>query len=263
MAATPQLAHRTQEELLDRCCFLQKERTDKPIRYGVSPPLITQWEMTLPSSQSSMSDFTSAAVGQLEDGRTIWLHYHVIGRLPGDPFSDLSSSVVRLIPGGYLEAEGGRIYELGQPRQGSDSSCNSEKRTWSSQGVEKFEHTSTQDLTWWMPATIGTVTALLTSTVLSACIGYGAGLGIVSEDPGPHQRQVHSLSEPASYGASTASAIDLSTRAVGEPSMLEQEARARYRLLCDERIFQETYARLQLDKMELQHLQEQLHGQKP
>lgn len=257
IASTPKLSHRSKDQLLNRCQQLMEEQLlSSPLRFGPSPPLLTQWDMALPSDHAAVargrSRASTSAVGQLEDGRTVWLQYHVIGRLPGDPFSDLSSSVVRLLPGGYLEAMGGRIYELGQPREQSAAPATFPP-TSTHQGASV-----TPGLASWVPATTGTVSALLASTVLSACIGYGAGLGIIADTSAPHHHPNPApLTSMVMYSGGGDSSG--STRFLEEPTLTEQEARAQYRILRDERILQRTSARLELDKMELQHLQEQAH----
>jgi hypothetical protein len=55
------------------------------------------------------------------------------------------------------------------------------------------EHHTTSTMAWWLPATTGTIAAMLASTILSACIGYGAGLGIIADETGPHH---HAMVQP-------------------------------------------------------------------
>lgn len=290
-ASTRELSSRSPDELYQRCQWLlknnynNKKKNDHQekttarttLHFGPSPPLLSNWRMDL-----TMGHSDNRAVGTLEDGRVVWLHYHLVGRLPGDLFSDATSpSLMALIPGGYLEAVGGRIYELGEPNKegGGAQAFSSRRKNWQDDEDDETLLSSLSrsqpssevsqaraGMAWWLPATTGTVSALLASTVLSACIGYGAGLGIiVDEGSGPHhhhhatavrpsssignQEQDYSLLQMIHYKSSSSSSSYNNA-----PSLEERKARAEYRVLREERMLQKISEQLERDQADLRGL---------
>jgi len=295
-AATPRLSSKKISDLYQRCHELS---TNYTIQYGPSPPLLQNWDMDLSSSSSSRDN---RAVGTLEDGRVIFLKYHIVGRLAGDTFQDVTSpSVMALIPGGYLEAVGGRIYELGEPRRKSHPTTTFLTRSanrnsfplfpsnsftmWQEEDDDDNDNvvrpTITQDssadkdnLAWWLPGVTGTMSAMLASTILSACIGYGAGLGIIADETG-HSHDgttgdrhpiMRTTSYPTDiqmvhyrYASSSSSSHDY-------PSLEERKARAEYRALREQRVIQKLTEQLDKDIAELRAMEriqfmEQQHQQ--
>jgi hypothetical protein len=240
-AATPILIHKEPSQLVERC---QQLDADHELVYGPSPALLQNWQVDLHRRDGK-------AVGQTEDGRTIWLQYHCIGRLEGDPLSDMSASVLSLVPGGYLEAVGGRIYELGQPRLDRSSRAVS---SWVSNHDHNGNHVAKEEtpksMAWWVPATTATMSALLASTVLSACIGYGAGLSIVSDGSRSSSYSVSSTMVPTQ-------SLPSSSTTNNEPSFSERRARAEYRILREQRVIHKISEQLEKDQMELNTLREQ------
>jgi hypothetical protein len=267
-ACTPSLSDKTPNQVLERCQELERSSLSlsssssktnhdattsthppppprKLLVFGPSPPQLQNWMIDLDHRDGK-------AVGQTQDGRTIWLRYHSIGRLEGDPFSDISSSsVLSLVPGGYLEAVGGRIYELGEPRQESSSSISS---TTSSSSISSRNHNNdkTDDirqeekLDWWIPPATATMSALLASTVLSACIGYGAGLSIIFDGSS-------SISSPA-FSTDITTSTKTNTRS---SSLEEQRVRTEYRIYNERRLLQTLSDRLEQDQQQLLELRQQ------
>ena len=102
---------------------------------------------------------------------------------------------------------------------------------------------------WWLHATTSTMSALVASTLLSACIGYAAGLSIISEEASSHH---------VSDMAIAAKKSELSVSKVqDEPSIAERRARAEYRILREERLIQQISDKLAKDKIELNILRDQ------
>lgn len=220
------------------------------------------------------------AVGTLDDGRVVWLHYHLVGRLPGDLLSESSSpSLMALIPGGYLEAVGGRIYELGEPSHAGDSKEANDNTlrhglwedTDSSQdhAFARSSHQSHNDPAWWFPATTGTVSGLLASTVLSACIGYGAGLGIIADTTGPHhaaattttQQPLNTIPTVLNHrntadDSNSVHMIHYKSSSYNTPSLEESMARAEYKVLREERLLKKIAEELEKDQADLKGLQQ-------
>ena len=82
-----------------------------------SPPVLQEWSL----------DGTRLS-GTL-DKRTVWLQYQSMGRLDGDPAGDTGNDANTSIltsPGGFVEAVGGRVYELGSPRRRKEQATSSE-----------------------------------------------------------------------------------------------------------------------------------------
>jgi hypothetical protein len=210
--------------------------------------------------------------------RTIWFNYHVIGRLEGDPFADKSSSVASLFPGGYVEAIGGRFYELGQPMmleewgQKQTNAMTNKQENIVTDTVKGGDMSSTGS-PWWLPGSTAAVSALLSSTILSACIGYGAGLSMIQDSSyhhettasktvvaGPSQNSGIKMLPPSSSSKSVlAVGVKSSTLsdANQKPSVEELRARAQYRVLREERLLNKISQRLEIDKQELKQLEEQ------
>lgn len=313
-ASTPELSYKHPDELMQRCdhlnnaiinshtspsvavntssdILLSQRRQDKEPKetllvYGPSPPILENWQVFAQKPGGS-----NQVVGQTENGRTVWLQYHCMGRLERDPNVDnrSSPSILSLAAGGYLEAVGGRIYELGQSRQqhlSSPSKGNSETQAHSSipssflaGGRERFSlaggnaHFNTLFVTndedqkipfaeWWggVPSTAMSITmsALLASAVLSACVGYGAGLGILTDA----NRQFSSspLQSTGAVAVTTAPTmsdrpnVGASSSSISEPTLRERRARAEYRTLKEQRLLRIISERLEKDEIELNNL---------
>jgi hypothetical protein len=217
MAATPLLARYSEKGLVKRLDELQQQQQQQTTKesssssfvssYGPSPPLLHHWTMNMMMDHHHHHDARGGGGGRLsgqtEDGRSIWVTAHVVGRLADDPISTLSSfssnhdSVAYAMAGGYVEAVGGRVYELGSPavrtRAVAVSSNNNNLASMKDSFHDHDDHDDHDDgddnrtsnhslLPWWVPATTATLTALVTSCVLSACIGYGAGLSIIQDE---------------------------------------------------------------------------------
>lgn len=263
-AATPRLASKDVNDLIERCQVLQANYT---LKFGHSPPLLQKWDMDIsPSSRDNR------AVGTLEDGRVVFLNYHLVGRLPGDILSDAASpSVMALIPGGYLEAVGGRIYELGEPRQLATKSGapNQHHNRHSAEFHDSIgssvpaQLNPSKDLAWWVPGATGTVSAILASTVLSACIGYGAGLGVIADGsrggsavPSTPARQSIPTRSPISSAHADLQILHYkSASAYSSPSLEERKAWAEYRVLREQRMIENLLEQLERDQLDLHGLQ--------
>jgi len=275
-ACTPILSYRTLEALMDRCQQLLRQQEQdhqstitsgnctnrqsaRPLSFGPSPPVLNRWSIDWNRRDSKV-------VGQLEDGRTIWLHYHCIGRLDGDPLSDAASpSVLSLVSGGYLEAIGGRIYELGEARERiqvrsplvdpmDPSAADIISIPSSASDLKRGE-----SLDWLLPPVTASVSAFLACTVLSACIGYGAGLSLMSD--GHHAADANSSLNPMPVSVpSKVRDSATSSSSSSMPSITEQKARAEYRILREQRLLQRLAERLEQDQKELMELQQKGDG---
>lgn len=256
LACTPILSEKSPDSLFRRCQELKSiqekynntttaKASGRPIIFGPAPILLTNWQI-------DFDHLDGKAVGQTKDGRSIWLRYISLGRLEGDPFSDSSSSsIFSLIPGGYLEAVGGRIYELGEPRSVQQTPESSIAVATASIENDK-EHKTTKLFDWWVPATTATVSALLASTILSACIGYGAGLSIISD--GSHSTAQHSSTVvppiTSATNTKTQPIVNLGETA-SSPTISEQRARVEYRIIREQRLLKSVSDKIERDQNEL------------
>lgn len=256
LACTPILSEKSPDSLFRRCQELESiqeknnntteaKASGRPIIFGPAPILLTNWQI-------DFDHLDGKAVGQTKDGRSIWLHYISLGRLEGDPFSDSSSSIFFFIPGGYLEAVGGRIYELGEPRSVQQTPESSIAVATARMNNDK-EHKTTKPFDWWVPATTATVSALLASTILSACIGYGAGLSIISD--GSHSTAQHSSTvvPPISSATNTMTQpiVNLGETTSSQPTISEQRARVEYRIIREQRLLKSISDKIERDQNEL------------
>ena len=313
MAATPRLSSKfSKEDIMTRLDELQLELEQEKsissskknnLRYGPSPPILNHWTMS--------SSGSTKLSGQMDDGRYIWLTPQLVGRLADDPILTSSSSfggmesVCNGMPGGYVEAVGGRVYELGVPARNRPSHTGTTKLSSSSvitnaNQEEKLEGETSllsflssssppsqgksnhipeslvvSSLTsWWVPATTATVSALVASCVLSACIGYGAGLSIIqdehhvtSHDAPPvdvhHQTQQQipaSVMNNRAPGPIAASYYAQQTTGTSNsPSELvlssqQQKERLTQKIYNEEQMVKMIQTRMILDQMELQSM---------
>lgn len=243
----------------------RKDETTRSLTFGPSPPVLENWKL-----EGGESNRVVGQIGTNDSGqRTIWFHYHVIGRLEGGPFADTSSGAVSLFPGGYIEAVGGRIYELGQPMLLEDwgvDNLNAVKSIHQEHSAQKSTTESSIFSKWWIPGSTAAISALVSSTILSACIGYGAGLAIISDSshhpattpPTPTMLTVESvLAGPASQSSSLSAGSRRSASNTDQTASTEElKTRTEYRILREERLLQRISERLDLDKQNLKQLEE-------
>ena len=117
----------------------------------------------------------------------------------------------------------------------------------------------------WMPATTATMSALLASTVLSACIGYGAGLGIIADgnyhsNPSPSTQSPSSSLMPSRTSMLTTRAADASSQQQQalKPSIEELKARSEYRILREQRMIQNLEYKMAQEQKALQNLNQMI-----
>ena len=244
------------------------EQLSQSLTFGASPPVLENWKIGMEAKDNKV-------VGQVNmdssGQRTIWFHYHVIGRLEGDPFAEKSSSVVSLFPGGYIEAIGGRVYELGQPllldEWGTDeiNAFSNKQETINAAPVKGDDESSTASQ-WWIPGSTAAISALVSSTILSACIGYGAGLSIIQDSSyhyttpsGPKMLTIETVLAGPQKGvnAPSQSSISYNLPPNQKASTEELRERVQYKVLREERLLNKISQRLELDKHNLKQLEEQ------
>ena len=299
------------EDLYDRMVVLRRQRDQKeqtstkkdddqrrktqPFKmphFGPSPPILQNWSTTTTSTEQQR------ITGQTDhDGRTVWFSYHLIGRLKDDltssPVTDVNGlDGFRMIKckendhdydvaangdgGGcrYVEAVGGRVYELGNPRRNNAHNAHAHARF----GMTSLESSSTTNhhdekdslLRWdgWISAGTATLSALLATTVLSMLIGYCAGLSIIHDNAMNQQQHYETQQQqspstsyqrpiPASRAIVRVSSSTASTIIRSEPSQEELRVKAQYRVLHEQRLLEHISQRLEQDQQTLQRLDEE------
>ena len=275
------------EDLYKRAIELKKERDlreeqqkveskkfeNDHLIFGASPPVLENWKID-PDAKENM------VVGQVttKDNpgkRTVWFHYHVIGRLQGDPFVDNSSLTASLFPGGFIEAVGGRIYELGQPLSldewGKQTNLFGNQKEAIAIDSRRNDKEVSRISQWLLPGSTAAITAFLSSTILSACIGYGAGLSIIHDGSHSHQTTYSTptvLADPSQSGIKMQQQLSSypvpapATRTdISKPNLKtsteELRAKTQYKVLREEQFLKKIYLQLEADREFLNQLEEQ------
>jgi len=200
--ATAILSQKTDTELQERSKELNATIG------GDAPSILQDWKL----NKDQMS-------GTL-DGRTVWFVVQVAGHLEGSP----QENDAPFGAGGYVEAVGGRVYEVGIPREPIKTDEPTEKT------IEPAENSKNVFTT----SATAFVSALAASAILAAATGFGAGLSIGSEmntQPVRRSAMVHV-----------------------EASTTERRAATEARVLREERVMTTVTERLTDDKAMLQKL---------
>jgi hypothetical protein len=205
---------------------------------GPSPDVLHEWSM----------DDNSKVTGQLS-GRTVWFTAHLVGQIErggDDSFSSSNAGAAtgnKAHPGGFVEAVGNRVYELGQPKNGMYDS------TSISIGNEKDD---TVSLTGpWVTGTTAAISAFIAITILSAAIGYGAGLGIIADESS--SSFVRSANDGLPTTVLAVKPIMPITTNTG-PSVMEQRAQMEARVLKEERVVTSISNMFEKDRIDLEQL---------
>lgn len=242
-ASTPELTGVDESSLRERYETLSRRRRtfendeDEPLPpVGPSPDVLEDWEV---------DERSSRITGTLSDGRSVWFVAQTVGRLEGDVVVDddfgasSSSNELGGRPGGYAEAVGNRVYELGTARRRRrDDARVVEARNNGGlfSRLPTFNESSSSSSTpppLWRSTTTAALSALLATALLSASVGFGAGLGL-------------------SYERSTeAVGGDQAVVRVADPSAREARARAEARVLWREREIRLLDDRLAQDRARL------------
>jgi len=237
------------------------DRQSPSLTFGASPPVLENWKIE-GSDNKVVGQVVSNASGQ----RTIWFNYHVIGRLEGDPFADKSSSVAPLFPGGYIEAIGGRVYELGQPmlldeweKYKANTSSNEREKIDAGDPVRGGGE-SLKSSAWLFTGSTAAISAFVSSTILSACIGYGAGLSIIQDSSHHHtaaSRVPTMLTVETVLAGPSQNGVGMSSQSPTTLSREELKTRAQYKVLREEKLLEKISQRLELDKQNLRQLEQE------
>lgn len=262
--STPELSAKSSEDELIRryrALSTRERMEDGKIlpTAGPSPPVLDEW---LVDGEGKMS-------GRL-DGRTVWFVAHLVGRIAGDEGGGSGGIAERdrCRPGGFVEAVGGRVYELGRPREvegeegpsslASDVSSGGEVRGKDGPAPSKFP--------WVTGATATAVSALLASTILSASIGYGAGLGLIVDSSRQAASPLPSLTSMPSRTVQAVRSnrpVEVSASDRVEPSASEKRAKKEAQVLREERVVRTLSDKLERDRTALGKLRLEEKGLVP
>jgi hypothetical protein len=279
-ASTPILSHFTESDLQQRYDAIHSNRRD-PVTANNSnstaiaadssapfsvlrPPLVLQdWKVISEEGQPMRMS------GILSDGRAIWFPIQTVGKFESDPAALVMepSSLAAATAGGFVEAVGGRIYELGQPAattsireqqtdRGNRSAVLRTQQGDDEKSVKMFDELRRFP---WVSATTATMSALVASSILSAAIGYGSGLGIASIEARESSFQSASSLPPATvmlrhHSRASGSVVVFQSSVTGMQPLSEQRERAEMRVQQEQRLLERILERLEQDQVVLQLL---------
>jgi len=167
---------------------------------GPSPPILSDWTLRYPSSSSrgrglNNEGGTVFVGGTLSGGGgKIWFPLLRMGKLVDDPFDDNDSSqfdeVLSYSSGGYVEAVGGRIYELGRyvppsgntdgDVSGSGNEINNNNNNNNNNNKSLWGNGNNDPLVSWPFVSEGifsAASAFVATVLLSGYLGFGLGAG--------------------------------------------------------------------------------------
>jgi len=251
---------------------------------GPSPSLLQDWRIM----DGEKTIFIGGTLS--ENGNRIWFPLQSIGRLANDPMGELmmndSTSWSLLNPtsleGGYAEASGGTIYELGYAAKALTSTTTNPIRNdfqmetattikeegKSKQLMDKLNSMLSGQNSSNIEGAVATISAVLATSILSLYIGFGMGAGTAFSSganvarttlpPSSLPKAVIVLKTlpPSSSSTSTSTSTSASTTMVG-PSATELRARQETRVLRERRLIDNVSRRLEVDEMKLVDLMKQ------
>jgi len=226
--------------------YLEKEGKVLPSA-GKSPPVLEDWFIENESGGRVVGVF---------DGRTVWFSSNMMGRIDGNSQIDNP-----LLPGGFVEAAGGRIYEFGQPNMNMNTLLNKDQRTKSVTESKGF-----RGIEWFTGRTALTATAsaLFASVILSFAVGYGAGLSLSSTSTNTYSREaalVHSKSAIVPSSSSVRiierSSYTPSSGVLPERTISEKRAIKEAQVLNEQRRVQFLKDKLEKDEINLRQLRQE------
>ena len=251
---------------------------------GPSPAVLEQWSVNVDGRMS----------GEL-NGRTVWFVTQLMGRLEGDPASTTVASVAETTrigigdkgsppvvtpqAGGFAEAVGGRVYELGRPKESAVSLVSTSVLSSPQTTIDDSEALFPFELPKLFPnfpfvrSTTLVLSALVASSILSIAIGYGAGLSVLrdnalssssSSSPTMTMQKTPSVTSQTTAVRKSGSAVTTSSYvysyktqiSTGSPDMTleERKARAKVRVLQDERSIKTVQERMAMNEQDFDRL---------
>jgi len=311
--STPELSQRTEREALMR----YRELCSDPTRYssskesgvkqlpraGSSPPLLRDWAISEKGVQvGSGSTFLGGTL--IDTGSKVWFPLHAIGSFGNDP-ANIGNMEIRascmdknLLPtmnpasfvGGFAEAAGGKIYELGDSARQSFPSITShraasfyqrhtakeQKKTLIdiinpilsriTQGTATTPSADVNGITShkkFSPSTVSTLSTLFASSILSVFIGFTAGIAGASvgyTDVSPHPAPLPTMkvvNSPCPYVQSSRPVSSMTNLNTVQPSVSELRARQEAKVYRERRAIADVSNRLQLDEAKLAALEKE------
>ena len=227
-----------------------------------SPQVLQDWKVLSEEGPSFRMS------GVMSDGRAIWFPIQTVGKFESDPKSlDMEVKTrVGATAGGFVEAVGGRVYELGQPAAMKLNHEEQISERVTSVVLPKQEKDGKSAMTLealrrfpWVSATTATMSALFASSILSAAIGYGSGLGIASIEARESSLRSASSLPPSAvvlrqHSRTSGSVVIMQSRMAGTQSVSEQRERAEERVHQEQRLLERMLERLEKDQIVLQLL---------
>jgi hypothetical protein len=236
-ASTPELASRSEDELMSRYETLSQGSQKSLPRAGESPPILQQW---------SLDDASGKFIG-VYNGRTVWLQSQMVGRINNNAGSSDLPEVMKAVPGGFVEAVGGRVYELGQPKT-TNSATDAVATVVSSDKGESLQLPKI-----FSTAKAGAVSVVVASAVvLSAALRYGAGYSSLQQQP---LAPTHPIVAIVVNKKIVTPRRDVAVEINGaKQSVSEKRARKEAQVLRDERVMKALSQKLQQDRSTFEKL---------
>ena len=191
--------------------------------------------------------------GSLEDGREVWFPIASLGRFPGQGGSEGPSGGIA-VSGGYAEAVGGAVYELGIPRLDEDVAMAGAGAASEEGGIGSSimafligkDGDSTQPIL--ARTATSTLSALGAVCLLSAAVGLGAGMGMgIRGEP--------SKPTPAAQQQYVGAPVRRqSTSAAAAQTVSEMRARQELRIIREKKVIRAIEGRLGGDEARLDEL---------
>jgi len=244
LVCTPELDSRwSEEDAASRYGTLRSlDATGTLPAAGPSPPLLRDWSVG-----------TDGRMTGVLDGRTVWFVTHVVGRVDG-----VAASSEESLSGGFVEAVGGRVYELGRPAENGKGAAATAAEGANVGGYGQINPNPFDKLSNsfeklpWMPAATMTLSALFASTILSLAVGYGAGLSVATDNARqarlPPQQTVQRnlrvvVVDQTNGGGRLQQRTSAEKRAIKEAQVLAEQRRSNFLL-----------EKIEKDQVELQQL---------
>lgn len=256
-----------EDELMARYQILlssaaEEKNADSLPRCGKSPPVLQEWSLV----DDGTGTISGGRLRGSYNGRTIWIQTQAMGQFntmdttyPNANGDDETMSTI--LPGGFVESVGGRVYELGEPKEEVSTTISAVVADNNALQPPP-ESPVLNNISRMM-----TASTILSSVVLATVIRYAAaGLG-----GGLQQQQQPTLVQQAALPPSSRVEIiqvqrkkpdiiieiNKSAQQQQQQSISEQRARLEARVLRDARVLKTLKDRLQQDGSQLTALRTQ------
>jgi len=241
--STADICNRSWFDVRERYQYLREKNNNTLSPSGPSPPILEDWWIDISKSMIG---------GKLEEGPVVWFSFQSIGRLTDDPISDVSEN---MCAGGFVEAMGGRVFELGTRSAKKENHDGYVPRYVV--GTEEAENKLSSgklDQSLWMASKTATVSAFFAASVLSAFLGFQASSSLQAASS---LQSAQSLRPTRSVVTKSISYGSTQSARQGSQSTSELRARQEVRVFQEKRMIGVIQEKLEKDEIKLQELNQQ------